>query len=64
LLESVPDGRVIPEVTRRRAAGRETARGYRGVATAGASSSAMTEYFEDDFRGAFADVLDGRRHRV
>jgi len=37
----------------------ETARGYRGVATAGASSSAMTEYFEGESQGTFADVLDG-----
>jgi len=37
----------------------ETARGYRGVATAGASSSAMTEYFEGESQGTFADVLEG-----
>ncbi|GAB6882153.1 mandelate racemase/muconate lactonizing enzyme family protein [Halopiger thermotolerans] len=37
----------------------ETGDGQRGVATAGASSSAMTEYFEDDSQGTFADVVDG-----
>jgi L-alanine-DL-glutamate epimerase-like enolase superfamily enzyme len=37
----------------------ETASGYRGVATAGASSSAMTEYFDGESQGTFADVLDG-----
>jgi len=37
----------------------ETATGYRGVATAGASSSAMTEYFRGESQGTFADVLDG-----
>ena len=37
----------------------ETADGARGVATAGASSSAMREYFEGDSQGTFADVVDG-----
>jgi L-alanine-DL-glutamate epimerase-like enolase superfamily enzyme len=37
----------------------ETADGQRGVATAGASSSAMTEYFEGDSQGTFADVVSG-----
>ena len=37
----------------------ETADGTRGIATAGASSSAMREYFEDDSQGTFADVVDG-----
>ncbi|WP_049947941.1 mandelate racemase/muconate lactonizing enzyme family protein [Candidatus Halobonum tyrrellensis] len=36
----------------------ETAGGDRGVATAGASSSAMREYFEGDSQGTFADVVD------
>ncbi|WP_254274490.1 mandelate racemase/muconate lactonizing enzyme family protein [Haloarcula marina] len=35
----------------------ETAAGYRGFATAGASSSAMREYFEGDSQGTFADVM-------
>ena len=37
----------------------ETTDGTRGVATAGASSSAMREYFEGDSQGTFADVVDG-----
>jgi L-alanine-DL-glutamate epimerase-like enolase superfamily enzyme len=37
----------------------ETATGYRGFSTAGASSSAMREYFEGDSQGTFADVLTG-----
>lgn len=37
----------------------ETADGLRGVATAGASSSAMTEYFEGESQGTFADVISG-----
>lgn len=37
----------------------ETADGTHGVATAGASSSAMREYFEGDSQGTFADVVDG-----
>lgn len=37
----------------------ETADGTRGVATAGASSSAMTEYFEGESHGTFADVISG-----
>jgi L-alanine-DL-glutamate epimerase-like enolase superfamily enzyme len=37
----------------------ETADGTRGVATAGASSSAMREYFEGDSQGTFADVVSG-----
>ena len=37
----------------------ETAGGGRGIATAGASSSAMREYFEGDSQGTFADVVDG-----
>jgi L-alanine-DL-glutamate epimerase-like enolase superfamily enzyme len=36
----------------------ETAAGDRGVATAGASSSAMREYFEGDSQGTFADVIE------
>ncbi|WP_313692478.1 mandelate racemase/muconate lactonizing enzyme family protein [Halorarum halobium] len=36
----------------------ETADGERGFATAGASSSAMREYFEGDSQGTFADVLE------
>ncbi|WP_144926326.1 mandelate racemase/muconate lactonizing enzyme family protein [Halorubrum salsamenti] len=36
----------------------ETADGTRGVSTAGASSSAMTEYFEGESQGTFADVVD------
>lgn len=36
----------------------ETRDGTRGVATAGASSSAMTEYFEGESQGTFADVVD------
>jgi L-rhamnonate dehydratase len=37
----------------------ETAAGHRGVATAGASSSAMTEYFDSESQGTFADVVSG-----
>ena len=37
----------------------ETPDGTRGVATAGASSSAMREYFEGDSQGTFADVVSG-----
>jgi len=37
----------------------ETANGLEGYATAGASSSAMKEYFEGDSQGTFADVVDG-----
>ncbi|WP_276256846.1 mandelate racemase/muconate lactonizing enzyme family protein [Halomontanus rarus] len=37
----------------------ETTDGYRGVATAGASSSAMREYFEGESQGTFGDVIDG-----
>ncbi|WP_435366121.1 mandelate racemase/muconate lactonizing enzyme family protein [Haloarchaeobius sp. DYHT-AS-18] len=37
----------------------ETASGERGIATAGASSSAMREYFEGDSQGTFADVVEG-----
>lgn len=37
----------------------ETADGLRGAATAGATSSAMREYFEGDSQGTFADVIDG-----
>ena len=37
----------------------ETTDGLRGVATAGATSSAMTEYFDGDSQGTFADVVDG-----
>ncbi len=33
--------------------------GTRGVATAGATSSTMREYFEDDSQSTFADVIDG-----
>lgn len=36
----------------------ETADGYRGAATAGATSSAMREYFEGDSQGTFADVVN------
>lgn len=36
----------------------ETSDGTRGVATAGASSSAMREYFEGDSQGTFADVVN------
>ncbi|SER40141.1 mandelate racemase/muconate lactonizing enzyme family protein [Natrinema salaciae] len=36
----------------------ETRDGRRGFATAGASSSAMREYFEGDSQGTFADVVD------
>lgn len=36
----------------------ETRDGERGVATAGASSSAMREYFEGDSQGTFADLVD------
>ena len=37
----------------------ETRDGKQGFATAGASSSAMREYFEGDSQGTFADVLGG-----
>ncbi|RDI69852.1 mandelate racemase/muconate lactonizing enzyme family protein [Halopelagius longus] len=37
----------------------ETRDGTRGVATAGASSSAMREYFEGDSQGTFADIVNG-----
>ncbi|WP_226482850.1 mandelate racemase/muconate lactonizing enzyme family protein [Natrinema amylolyticum] len=37
----------------------ETQDGRRGFATAGASSSAMREYFEGDSQGTFADVVGG-----
>ncbi|MFC6825151.1 mandelate racemase/muconate lactonizing enzyme family protein [Halopelagius fulvigenes] len=37
----------------------ETKDGVRGVSTAGASSSAMREYFEGDSQGTFADVVNG-----
>lgn len=33
--------------------------GQRGVATAGASCSAMREFFEDESQGTFADVISG-----
>lgn len=36
----------------------ETKNGRRGVATAGASSSAMREYFEGDSQGTFADIVE------
>ncbi|NUB93604.1 mandelate racemase/muconate lactonizing enzyme family protein [Haloterrigena sp. SYSU A121-1] len=36
----------------------ETRDGQRGFATAGASSSAMREYFEGDSQGTFADVVE------
>ncbi|WP_411965852.1 mandelate racemase/muconate lactonizing enzyme family protein [Haloferax sp. YSMS24] len=36
----------------------DTADGQRGFATAGASSSAMREYFEGDSQGTFADVVE------
>ncbi|UPM44295.1 mandelate racemase/muconate lactonizing enzyme family protein [Halocatena salina] len=36
----------------------ETSDGRRGVSTAGASSSAMREYFEGDSHGTFADVVE------
>ncbi|SEV80074.1 mandelate racemase/muconate lactonizing enzyme family protein [Natrinema salifodinae] len=36
----------------------ETKDGSQGFATAGASSSAMREYFEGDSQGTFADVVD------
>ncbi|WP_408960290.1 mandelate racemase/muconate lactonizing enzyme family protein [Natrinema sp. 74] len=36
----------------------ETADGLRGAASAGATSSAMREYFEGDSHGTFADVLE------
>jgi len=36
----------------------ETRDGTRGVSTAGASSSSMTEYFEGESQGTFADVID------
>jgi len=37
----------------------ETRNGARGFATAGASSSAMREYFEGDSQGTFADIVEG-----
>jgi L-rhamnonate dehydratase len=37
----------------------ETSDGSHGIATAGASSSAMREYFEGDSQGTFADVVNG-----
>ncbi|SFL44630.1 L-alanine-DL-glutamate epimerase [Halogranum rubrum] len=37
----------------------ETRDGERGVSTAGASSSAMREYFEGDSQGTFADLVNG-----
>lgn len=37
----------------------ETSDGRRGIGTAGASSSAMSEYFEGDSQGTFADVISG-----
>ena len=37
----------------------ETVDGRQGFATAGASSSAMREYFEGDSQGTFADVVEG-----
>ena len=37
----------------------ETADGSQGFSTAGASSSAMREYFDDRSQGTFADVVDG-----
>lgn len=37
----------------------ETADGRRGFSTAGASSSAMREYFEGESQGTFADVVEG-----
>ncbi|REA02742.1 mandelate racemase [Haloferax sp. Atlit-6N] len=37
----------------------ESADGTRGIATAGASSSAMREYFEGESQGTFADVVNG-----
>lgn len=37
----------------------ETADGTRGVATGGASSSAMREFFEGESKTTFADVLEG-----
>ncbi|WP_222912967.1 mandelate racemase/muconate lactonizing enzyme family protein [Natrinema sp. SYSU A 869] len=36
----------------------ETRDGHQGFATAGASSSAMREYFEGDSQGTFADVVE------
>ena len=36
----------------------ETRDGRQGVATAGASSSAMREYFEGDSQGTFADIVE------
>ncbi|WP_224338000.1 mandelate racemase/muconate lactonizing enzyme family protein [Haloprofundus halobius] len=38
----------------------ETKDGTRGVSTAGASSSAMREYFEGDSQGTFADIVSGK----
>ncbi|WP_227778221.1 mandelate racemase/muconate lactonizing enzyme family protein [Haladaptatus pallidirubidus] len=37
----------------------ETADGLQGFATAGASSSAMREYFDGDSHGTFADIVNG-----
>ena len=37
----------------------ETVDGARGIATAGASSSAMREYFQGDSQSTFADVVNG-----
>ncbi|MFB6296272.1 MAG: mandelate racemase/muconate lactonizing enzyme family protein [Halobacteriales archaeon] len=37
----------------------ETTGGRRGFAPAGASSSAMREFFEEDSQGTFADVMEG-----
>ncbi|WP_459191478.1 mandelate racemase/muconate lactonizing enzyme family protein [Halosimplex sp. J119] len=37
----------------------ETSDGRQGFATAGASSSAMTEYFEGESQGTFADIMEG-----
>lgn len=37
----------------------ETSDGRQGVAPAGASSSAMREYFEGDSQATFADIVDG-----
>lgn len=37
----------------------ETRDGERGYATAGASSSAMREYFEGESQGTFADIIEG-----
>jgi L-alanine-DL-glutamate epimerase-like enolase superfamily enzyme len=37
----------------------ETTDGARGVAPAGASNSAMREYFDGDSQGTFADIIEG-----